>query len=111
MKTTRDKMVHVKKYQRIETRYIVDEDGNKTHVVLDMKSYESMIGRMEKWAELQKACTQKADRILDLKEFENSVEKQLKKNEDDQIRVGKAFAQAILNRYKEKPRQIKDKSE
>jgi len=45
----------VKKFPRIKPNYIKDEKGKVVQIFLDMKSYESMLGRIQEYEKIIKA--------------------------------------------------------
>ena len=48
-------MVKTKKFSRIKPNYIKDAKGKTIQVFLDMKSYESMVARIEKFESIVKS--------------------------------------------------------
>jgi hypothetical protein len=48
-------MVKTKKFSRIKPNYIKDTKGKTIQVLLDMKSYESMIARIKEFESIAKA--------------------------------------------------------
>jgi small nuclear ribonucleoprotein (snRNP)-like protein len=52
-------MAIAKKYSKIKPNYIKDEKGKTTEVYLDLKSYESILGRLKAYDEIRKKIKQK----------------------------------------------------